>query len=205
MSQIGFTNYNDEALALALALANCTHAQIAPGVWEPEGLRSREHLRALIMEHGWVVAADALGPDEVAAARILRDRLRSVFHLGLADPALAVSELDTLLDEARPRPGLRLTDDGTRIELSADPAGSLIEQLTTLLSLAVARAAEQHGIERFRRCADAPATGNACTTVFIDTSKNGRSRFCRPQCASRTHVAAFRRREREHGLEGSRE
>lgn len=162
----------------------------------PEGLRSPEDLRALLDEHGWTVPADGIGSNDVEAARSLRERLRTVFTQALIEPVVAVTELDQLLGAAKPRAGLRLTGEHTRVELSADPEAPFIGQLVTLLPLAVARAAERHGIERFRRCADAPATGSACTTVFIDTSKNGRSRFCRPQCASRTHVAAFRRCER---------
>jgi predicted RNA-binding Zn ribbon-like protein len=36
-----------------------------------------------------------------------------------------------------------------------------------------------------------------CGTVFVDTSRNGRRRFCSPRCANSTHVADHRRRRQE--------
>jgi predicted RNA-binding Zn ribbon-like protein len=34
-----------------------------------------------------------------------------------------------------------------------------------------------------------------CDHVYVDTSRNGRRRFCTPQCANRTHVAEHRSRQ----------
>lgn len=36
-----------------------------------------------------------------------------------------------------------------------------------------------------------------CDTVYVDTSRNGRRRFCTTRCASRVHVADHRRRTRD--------
>ncbi|GAA5119647.1 CGNR zinc finger domain-containing protein [Pseudonocardia adelaidensis] len=35
-----------------------------------------------------------------------------------------------------------------------------------------------------------------CGTVFVDTSRNGRRRFCSARCANSTHVADHRKRRR---------
>lgn len=35
-----------------------------------------------------------------------------------------------------------------------------------------------------------------CVTAYVDTSRNGRRRFCSPECANRSHVAAHRSRRR---------
>jgi CGNR zinc finger protein len=35
---------------------------------------------------------------------------------------------------------------------------------------------------------------SGCDRVYVDTSRNGRRRFCSPQCANRTHVAQHRSR-----------
>ncbi|WP_158880300.1 CGNR zinc finger domain-containing protein [Amycolatopsis anabasis] len=44
------------------------------------------------------------------------------------------------------------------------------------------------------------ACGRAgCDLVFVDTSRNGRRRFCSTQCANRAHVADHRRRQKERG------
>ncbi|GAB3209856.1 CGNR zinc finger domain-containing protein [Nocardia tengchongensis] len=42
---------------------------------------------------------------------------------------------------------------------------------------------------RIGRCARA-----GCDTVFVDTSRNGKRRFCTTQCSTRVHVAEHRRR-----------
>jgi predicted RNA-binding Zn ribbon-like protein len=42
-------------------------------------------------------------------------------------------------------------------------------------------------------CCDRPG----CGTVFVDTSRNGRRRFCSTRCANQTHVADHRRRRNE--------
>jgi hypothetical protein len=38
----------------------------------------------------------------------------------------------------------------------------------------------------------------ACDLVFVDTSRNGRRRFCSTRCATRTHVADHRKRANAH-------
>ncbi|MEV6275360.1 CGNR zinc finger domain-containing protein [Nocardia sp. NPDC051832] len=43
--------------------------------------------------------------------------------------------------------------------------------------------------ERIGRCARA-----GCAMVFVDTSRNGRRRFCTTRCSNRVHVAEHRRR-----------
>lgn len=46
--------------------------------------------------------------------------------------------------------------------------------------------------QRIGRC-DRPG----CGTVFVDTSRNGRRRFCSTRCANSTHVADHRKRRHE--------
>ena len=46
-----------------------------------------------------------------------------------------------------------------------------------------------HEPHRIGRC-----QGSGCDRVYVDTSRNGRRRFCSPQCANRTHVADHRSR-----------
>jgi len=198
MSQEPDADYLDSTLALALALANTTHAPAPDGKgpdgtgWVPEGLRTSEDINALITRYGW--AAAPLTSGDVAAARQLRDGLRDVF--AAPDSATAAAALDRLLTHAAPRARARLTPTGLRVEFAAETGASASVRLATELPLAVARAAERYGLERLRVCADAPSAGGGCRSVFVDTSRNGTRRFCRPQCASRTHVAAFRRRSR---------
>ncbi|MEJ3653557.1 CGNR zinc finger domain-containing protein [Actinomycetes bacterium KLBMP 9759] len=37
---------------------------------------------------------------------------------------------------------------------------------------------------------------DGCDTVFVDTSRNGRRRFCTVRCANRAHIADNRMRQR---------
>lgn len=51
-------------------------------------------------------------------------------------------------------------------------------------------------------CADPTRLGRCarpgCHTVYVDTSRNGRRRYCTTRCANRVHVADHRRRTTTH-------
>jgi predicted RNA-binding Zn ribbon-like protein len=53
-------------------------------------------------------------------------------------------------------------------------------------------------------CEDSDRMGQCaredCATVFVDTSRNGRRRFCSTRCATRVHVANHRERNPEREL-----
>ncbi|MES9511699.1 CGNR zinc finger domain-containing protein [Streptomyces sp. NPDC000609] len=85
----------------------------------------------------------------------------------------------------------RLTDhagDGWHLHYRDDgqPLGSL---LSALISVGTALHLAGRGMHRLRRCAVAE-----CTTIFADTSRTGRQRYCSPRCANRDAVRRHRAR-----------
>ncbi|MEV7713573.1 CGNR zinc finger domain-containing protein [Streptomyces sp. NPDC088190] len=85
----------------------------------------------------------------------------------------------------------RLTDhagDGWHLHYRDDgqPLGSL---LSALISVGTALHLAGRGMHRLRRCAV-----TECTTIFADTSRTGRQRYCSPRCANRDAVRRHRAR-----------
>ncbi|MFJ7194134.1 MULTISPECIES: CGNR zinc finger domain-containing protein [unclassified Streptomyces] len=85
----------------------------------------------------------------------------------------------------------RLTDhagDGWHLHFRDDlqPLGSL---LFSLISVGTALHLAGRGMHRLRRCAV-----TECTTIFADTSRTGRQRYCSQRCANRDAVRRHRAR-----------
>ncbi|MBW5425973.1 CGNR zinc finger domain-containing protein [Streptomyces sp. BG9H] len=85
----------------------------------------------------------------------------------------------------------RLTDhagDGWHLHYREDqlPLGSL---LASLISVGTALHLVGRGMHRLRRCEVAE-----CTTIFADTSRTGRQRYCSHPCANRDAVRRHRAR-----------
>ncbi|MCX4734261.1 CGNR zinc finger domain-containing protein [Streptomyces sp. NBC_01363] len=85
----------------------------------------------------------------------------------------------------------RLTDhagDGWHLHYRDDrqPLGSL---LFSLISVGTALHLAGRGMHRLRRCAVAE-----CSTIFADTSRTGRQRYCSQRCANRDAVRRHRAR-----------
>jgi predicted RNA-binding Zn ribbon-like protein len=121
----------------------------------------------------------------------VRREIRTVFEAKGTPAALAL--INNLLDGAK----LSLGVSGTRsdsIELVwnvyaiDDPVKALKHRVGVDLAVLVSRI----GGERLRVCESQP-----CTDVFVDRSKKGQQRFCNATCATRYHVANFRRRKHD--------
>lgn len=151
-----------------------------------DDLRTPSELSAFLLAHGESepVVVDAA---DVAAIRELRSKLRVVFET--ADGAEAAGVVNELLALHATRP--YLTDhDGTAWHLHvAGPEASWPEWLAARTALALALVIADGGLSRLRRCA-----ASGCDVVLLDTSRNHTRRFCSPTCATRTRVAAHRRR-----------
>jgi hypothetical protein len=101
-----------------------------------------------------------------------------------------VHALNALLDRHPLRPRIS-GHDGTNwhvhVNDRSDPvAAILIGEALYGMTLAVT----EYGADRFGRCA-APGCGRA----FFDSTANHSKRFCSARCATRTNVAAYRRRQ----------
>jgi predicted RNA-binding Zn ribbon-like protein len=166
---------------LAIDLANTLDPYLA----EPERLSDAEALRRFLAEHG--VDAPAARHD-LQRCRALRGRL---IHLLTAPSAAGlVARLNAIIAEVftgaevvaragggwtlapTPRPRRRLDE-----RLAAIAVGELVDLVSTV------------GPERIRACNAAP-----CREIFVDTSRNGRRRYCSRRCANRLNATQHRHR-----------
>lgn len=118
-----------------------------------------------------------------ARMRELADELRPIF--AAADP---IREVNRALARLTVAPRVTQHDDRGP-HLHFDPPGASVTdrlRANTVLGLAAVVCDES---DRLGVC---EATG--CEVVFVDTSRNGRRRFCSDTCANRFHVAAHRAR-----------
>lgn len=175
----------------------CCHGRVH---FNPYGGRAAELAAALVNERA---TADA-----TALERVLAEH-------GTHEPRLTRREADTLLAWGRRlRPVFeRAAPIGTRValvnellaEAASRPFVSCHDGRAPHLHYAAesddtARRAMAHtaaGIA-VALCEDAGRLGacdrDGCDTVYVDTSRNGRRRFCSPRCANRWHVARSRAR-----------
>jgi predicted RNA-binding Zn ribbon-like protein len=130
----------------------------------------------------------------VAQARALRpwtQRLRAVFEAG---PVAEKAELaDSLLAAADCRPRLVSHGAGLPFHLHYAP---LRQQLTGRVR-ALTAAGLAHLIDDGHGARLGSCARPGCGIVFIDTSRNGRQRFCSVRCANQVNVARHRSRQRE--------
>ncbi len=119
----------------------------------------------------------------------LAARLRDVF--AEPDPGGRVGRLNALLAHYQPSPHI-VDHDGQGPHLHYAPQGAPdLRRVGASLVTALATVLCDHGSSRLGVCA-APR----CTDVFVDTTRNGRQRFCSRVCATRVHVAEHRARQR---------
>ncbi|MCU4185002.1 CGNR zinc finger domain-containing protein [Acidiferrimicrobium sp. IK] len=140
-----------------------------------------------------------LGPSTATAARVAsrdvavlrraRGELREVFEAGAGgdEPAL-VGSINRMLGRYPISPRISGHDNTSwhlHVNEEAAVGAALVAESVFGLMLVVT----QLGANRFGICG-APD----CDRVFVDTSPNRSKRFCGDRCATRTNVAAFRRR-----------
>ncbi|MFC9897427.1 CGNR zinc finger domain-containing protein [Nocardia sp. NPDC127579] len=124
----------------------------------------------------------SLDPAQVAELRRWIDRLGAVFD------APSVALLNELLAETASEPYIS-THDGRAPHLHFSridrPTVQRVKAYTAMGLAELFCAAP----ERIGRCAR-----DGCAAVFVDTSRNGRRRFCTTRCSTRVHVAEHRNR-----------
>ncbi|PZG21092.1 hypothetical protein C1I98_37230 [Spongiactinospora gelatinilytica] len=167
-----FNAYGGHGAALAAALVN----------FRDHRLEALEELLA---------AYEIIRPKLVAAhvdgLYAWAERIRPIF--GEQDRDRQIALINDLLAAAASRPYVS-THDGLppHLHYVSDDAdlGSRVRAVT---ASGLAMAATFSDGSRLGRC-ERPG----CAVVFVDTSRNGRRRFCSPQCANRFNVAAHRAR-----------
>jgi predicted RNA-binding Zn ribbon-like protein len=125
------------------------------------------------------------------ALRAWAERLRSVFESGTE--AERAQRADALLVAADCQPRLVRHGDGRPFHLHYAPVrAGLTARVKALTAGGLAHVIDEGGGSRLRTCQRA-----GCGTAFVDTSRNGRRRFCSLRCANQVNVAKHRTRQRQ--------
>lgn len=151
-----------------------------------------DEIRELLRRHGFTRAPSA----SATSVRRAADRLRHLAPLFGSLPTADVDEASKVVNSELA--GLSivpwLTDhDGAELHIHWTPAGAPFDdQVVADVLMALAHELCEHGITRFGRCDAAD-----CDHLFYDATRNRSRRFCAdPRCASRTHTADHRARQR---------
>lgn len=131
----------------------------------------------------------AVSASDAARFADLAARLRTVFEAARDDTNAAATEVNALLLDTHARPQLdHFAGEGWHLHFhGADD--SLVNGWSAGCAAGLALAIGSDLAGRLGVCA-APA----CDRVFVDTSRNGKRRFCSSQCLSRVKAAAHRSR-----------
>jgi len=171
---VHFNTYGGNGAALSAALVNTTDFRPEP-------------LARLLAEHEMV--RTAMTPAQAAELEAWARRLDPVFGEPSVDKQMSL--VNDLLELTAARPFIS-AHDGKRPHL----------HFSSLDGDIVARAKDTTagGLAMAICCSDGRRLGRCdredCTTVYVDTSRNGRRRFCALACANRVNVAAHRSRQR---------
>jgi predicted RNA-binding Zn ribbon-like protein len=117
-------------------------------------------------------------------------RLRAVFEAGAVTDKAA--QTDALLVAARCTPRLVSHAPGLPFHLHYAPVQTdLAARVKALTAAGLAHVIDNGAGDRLRACQRAD-----CAVAFIDTSRNGRRKFCSVRCANQVNVARHRARQR---------
>ncbi len=129
-------------------------------------------------------------PAQVRALRPWVARLREVFEAGPV--AAKAGHADALLVAADCRPRLVSHGPGLPFHFHYAPVRTgLPARVRALTAAGLAHVIDDGGGSRLQAC-----RRGGCGAVFVDTSRNGRRRFCSVRCANQVNVASHRLRRR---------
>ncbi|MGP3960399.1 CGNR zinc finger domain-containing protein [Nonomuraea sp. 3N208] len=167
-----FNAYGGNGAALAAALVNAT--DFSPPAVE-----------AMLTEHRLLRTAVAAGQAE--ELRVWARLLDPVF--GEADQDVQIKLINDLLDATASKPYVS-AHDGREPHLHFySPDADIVSRTKDTSAGGLAMCMSFAGGGRLGRC-----DREGCGIVFVDTSRNGRRRFCSLACANRVNVAAHRAR-----------
>ncbi|WP_121157255.1 CGNR zinc finger domain-containing protein [Micromonospora pisi] len=175
--------YGQDAVRLAVALANNRPTTVADlvtrcaaaGLVIDMPVGDRDLTEALELVDQWCRIVDA--PDEVQRAELVNGLLA------------AASAYPRLTNHEGSGWHLHYRDDGV----------PLAAVLRALVGVGTALHLAGRGMSRLGRCALAD-----CATVYVDTSRGGRQRYCSPGCANRDAVRRHRALHAPNGHPGPR-
>ncbi|MFI9813386.1 CGNR zinc finger domain-containing protein [Saccharothrix variisporea] len=166
-----FNPYGGAAAQLAASLVNADRAAGAADLLD------------LLRDHAYKPLG-TLSEAQAADLRAWARRLEPVFT-GEVD---RVAHVNTLLAEAAARPYIS-THDGRRPHLHFAPETAPTPDRVRAFTAAGLAHVVCEDPGRLGHCARP-----GCGTVYVDTSRNGRRRYCTTRCANREQVARHRRR-----------
>ncbi len=148
--------------------------------------------REILDRHGFTRAAGAPAAEVARLDRrmgVLLDRFQSLPDDGDLD---TVDWVNAELADLPIAPSA-VEHDGAPLHIHWTPsAASFDDQVLADILMALAQELCDHGTKRFGRCA-----ATDCEHLYYDATRNGSRRFCSdPRCASRTHTADHRARQR---------
>jgi predicted RNA-binding Zn ribbon-like protein len=168
------------------------YAQVAADLVNAD-FSSTDSLAAFLADREWL--RGRVRPSDLRTLRRAQTDLDAVVDDSAAgDEGAVVARLNAMLEQHPVRPRISGHDAQTwhlHINDSADPVASiLIGEALFGMVLAVT----EIGADRFGRCA-----ADGCERAFFDATANHSKRFCGSRCATRTNVAAYRRRHAPTG------
>lgn len=179
-----FNPYGEYAVLLAASLAN-------------DWPRDRAGIVERTREEGMTVDFPEGADDHARVRDIVDDWLRVVDEI---DPLRRAHLLNAQMRAASAYPRLTDHDDeGWHLHYRDDDARSLPEVLSAVFSVGTALHVTTRGMHRLHRCAAGETPGDPCTAVVVDTTRNGRQRYCSVRCANRAAVRRHRARATDNG------
>lgn len=159
-------------------------AQIAVDLVNTPPEASAEYVAEILRRRDYK-PMDSFGAKESTALKAWSKRLRPVFDASRDDQ---VQLLNALLAESIATPYIS-QHDGREPHLHySDERSGVVRRIRAYTAAGLAHAV----------CEDAGRIGacdrDGCDVVYVDTSRNGRRRFCSTRCSTRVHVAAHRSR-----------
>jgi len=181
---VDFGHYGDASLELALDLANTR-----PTDQFPEELPDEASLGALLEGHDIALPDGGVTAVDLAEVHDLREQLVAV--LQATDLAAAAEVLNDVMERGAALPSLTDHDgDGWHLHYESRD-GRLVSRLAAICGPTLALLLRDVGLARIGECQD-----DTCESFYVDASRNAVRRYCCHRCATRSSVAAYRRRQR---------
>ncbi|PPG43200.1 CGNR zinc finger domain-containing protein [Pseudoclavibacter sp. RFBA6] len=172
--------YGEYAVELAASLAND---------WPAD----RPALLARTREHGMTMPFPPEADDHTRTRAVIDDWLRVV---DAPTDEQRADVLNTLMASATAYPRLTNHDnEGWHLHYR-DWDMSLPDILLAVITVGTALHLTTRGMHRLSRCAAGLDASDECRNVVVDTTRNGRQRYCSVRCANRAAVRRHRARER---------
>lgn len=185
------TSGHDTEVRLTIeALVDVVNA-LADSASDPDGDDPAD-VRALLHDHHFSRADGASAAAIERVAERVGSMVATLAALPGSLPEPTVAWINAQLSGIHITPSLT-THDGADLHIHWTPASATFDdQAIADFLMALAQEVCDHGTSRFGTCAAID-----CDHLFYDVTRNGSRRFCAdPRCASRTHTADHRRRQR---------